>query len=98
MLPCAYLAHRNPAVFDEPAAFRPERFLEGRTYSQAYFPFGAGARLCAGMPYALQQMVCILGLLASRFDFELVDVEIKPQRRMVLVVPSGGPRLRLKAL
>ena len=104
VLPCAYLAQRNPAVFDAPGEFRPERFLESRSPQQAhfpnfpYFPFGAGSRLCAGMPYALQQMVCILGLIASRFDFSAADSQHKPQRRMVLIVPSGGPRLRLTPL
>jgi cytochrome P450 len=95
VLPCAYLAQRNPVVFDDPAAFRPERFLDARHDPAAYFPFGAGSRLCAGMPYALRQMMCILGLMASRFTFELADADIRPQRRMVLIVPSGGPRLRL---
>jgi unspecific monooxygenase len=95
VLPSAYIAHRNPAVFEEPSRFLPERFLGGRDYRHAYFPFGLGARLCAGMPFALRQMEIMTSLLAAHIDYELVDAaHIRPARKMVLMVPSGGTRLR----
>jgi cytochrome P450 len=96
VLPCAYLAHHNPAVFDDPYAFRPERFLDGRDYRNAYFPFGFGSRICAGMPFALRQMVTMTGLFASQLSYRLAEPQhIRPARKMVLIVPSGGPLLQI---
>ena len=57
IFPCVYLAQRDPEVFPEPAAFRPERFLAGQTYEGSWFPFGLGARTCIGNRFALRQML-----------------------------------------
>ena len=95
VLPCAYLAHHNRARFEEPYAFRPERFLDGHDLRHAYFPFGFGTRVCAGMPFALRQMLIMTGLLAARMRYALLEADtVRPVRKMVLIVPSGGTRLR----
>ena len=47
---------RNPAVWNEPEVFRPERFLEGGEHERvdpfATFPFHAGPRNCIGQNMA----------------------------------------------
>lgn len=44
-----YFAHRDARWFDDPCAFRPERFAAERAISRrAYLPFGAGPRACVG--------------------------------------------------
>lgn len=46
-----YLTHRDPELWREPAAFRPERFLtdpEHRRPAWGYLPFAAGRRTCLG--------------------------------------------------
>lgn len=40
--------HYDPAHFDEPNVFRPERFSRNDTHSNAYMPFGIGQRSCIG--------------------------------------------------
>ena len=53
VLPCMYLAHRSPAIFTEAHRFVAERFMQpSPMWKNAYFPFGLGQRLCAGMPLA----------------------------------------------
>lgn len=95
VLPCAYLAHHNRARFEQPYAFRPERFLADPDFRHAFFPFGFGNRVCAGMPFALRQMLILTGLLVSRMNYELLDPgAVRPVRKMVLIVPSGGTPLR----
>ena len=48
----AHLVHHDPAIYPEPFAFRPERFLESEggqapgTYT--WLPFGGGRRRCLG--------------------------------------------------
>jgi cytochrome P450 len=90
-----YLAHRNPEVFDRPFQYVADRFLASNPeWRYAYFPFGLGNRMCAGMPFAMRQMVLIASELITACRLELVDVPVKAVRSMVLIVPSGGPRMR----
>ena len=95
--PCAYLAQRNPDIFPDPTAFRPERFLDGRTYDGSWFPFGLGARTCIGNHLALRQMELITATTVLNADLALAPgYEPVPVRRLVLVVPRGGGRVVLR--
>jgi cytochrome P450 len=42
------LLHRDARAYDEPDAFRPERWRTGELPASAYLPFGEGARRCLG--------------------------------------------------
>ena len=42
VVPCIYLVHRDPAVYPDPLAFRPERFLESPAGTYTWIPFGGG--------------------------------------------------------
>ncbi|BCJ39257.1 cytochrome P450 [Actinocatenispora thailandica] len=42
-----YLTHRDPSLWPDPTAFRPDRFADGRP-SWSYLPFAAGPRTCLG--------------------------------------------------
>lgn len=96
VLPCTYLAHHHPDYFPDPYRYRPERFLVGADYRHGYFPFGLGNRLCVGMPLALRQMEIIAVALLRQRRFRLADAE-PPQavRKMVIMAPAGGTRLRM---
>jgi cytochrome P450 len=94
--PCAYLAHRRAEVFADPDAFQPERFLERRFSPYAYFPFGGGARRCIGMSFALLEMQIVLGMLLRTFRFEAVASDrVRPVRRAVTIVASGGGKMKV---
>lgn len=99
VLPCMYLAQRNPAVFEQPGRYLARRFLTpAADWRYAFFPFGLGNRLCAGMPFALRQMVLIGAGMLGASKLELAGArQAEPVRNMVLIVPSGGPLLRLAA-
>lgn len=68
--------HRDPAVYDRPEEFRPERFLRGGEQQQQedlfqFMPFGAGRRICPGMSLANVNMCHILAHLLHSFDWRL---------------------------
>ena len=53
-----------------PDLFVPERFApENRAKIPrfAYLPFGAGARICVGMTFAMQEALLALAMIARRF-------------------------------
>lgn len=67
-----YLVHRNPRVWPEPDAFRPQRFLES-VPAHGYFPFGLGVRMCIGKHLALEEIALAPGYLLRTRRLELVD-------------------------
>jgi cytochrome P450 len=72
--------NRDPSVFEDPLAFKPERMM-GEQFEQlpggAKKWFGNGKRECIGKHYAWQWSVLVLTMLLQRVDFELVDPEYK---------------------
>jgi cytochrome P450 len=69
-----WVVQRDPRFFDEPDAFRPERWGEERIKSLpkfAYFPFGGGPRVCIGQQFAMMELVLILATIAQKFRFRM---------------------------
>jgi cytochrome P450 len=63
-----WVVHRDPASFDQPQAFRPERWLNRfQPAPGSYFPFGAGSRICIGERFAMLEGTLVLAALARRW-------------------------------
>lgn len=74
MIICPYTVHRNPAFFDEPDTFRPERFASEEIKSipkYAYFPFGGGSRACIGSNFAMMEATLILATIGRKYRLHL---------------------------
>jgi len=70
-----WVTQRDPRFFEDPEAFRPERWQDGlaaRLPRFAYFPFGGGPRGCIGYAFGMMEAALILGFMAQRFRFEPV--------------------------
>jgi cytochrome P450 len=63
-----YRVQRDPRFWVEPDVFRPERFLNARPNAYAFVPFGIGPRVCAGRPFALQEMTVAIQAVAAAYD------------------------------
>jgi cytochrome P450 len=63
-----YVTQRNPRYFPEPDTFKPERWSAAEPKRFAYFPFGAGAKMCIGEPFARLEGVLALAMLAQRWQ------------------------------
>ncbi|KAI3433980.1 uncharacterized protein J3R85_006958 [Psidium guajava] len=65
---------RDPDVWEDPTAFKPERFIGSKLdYKGQHFefiPFGAGRRMCAGVPLAHRVLHLAFGSLLHEFDWE----------------------------
>jgi cytochrome P450 len=69
-----WATQRDPRFYDEPAAFRPERWTEDfieRLPKYAYFPFGGGPRVCIGASFAMMEVILCLAAIGQRFRLEL---------------------------
>ncbi len=89
--PCIYLAHRRPEIWEDPTAFRPERFLNGAPEPYTFIPFGGGMRRCVGAAFATLEMKEVLRAVASRFDLRpAVRGGERVRRRSITMTPSRG--------
>jgi cytochrome P450 family 135 len=98
VVPSIYLTNRSARAYEDPAEFRPERFLENAPETFSWIPFGGGIRRCIGAAFALQEMKLILGTVLG---------ELEPQRpagrrhrrgewirrRAITLVPGAGAKV-----
>jgi len=89
-----WVTQRDPRWFPQPERFDPERFQAGRTDPLppcAYFPFGAGPRLCVGNAFAMTEMVLVIACLSQRFHLSLAPNQGEPELSPLLALrPRGG--------
>ena len=99
MITSPWLAHHDPRWWPEPEAFRPERWLEpeqGDRPRLAYFPFGAGSRICIGEQFAWTEAVLVLAALFARWDAALVPGRAMTPRGAITLRPLGGIAMTLR--
>ncbi|KAF3046855.1 hypothetical protein E8E12_002713 [Didymella heteroderae] len=72
IIPALHHIHNNPALWDNPAKFDPERWdtpeVKNR-HKAAYIPFATGPRMCIGFNFALQEIKIFLPKLIYRYKF-----------------------------
>ena len=96
--PCVYLTNRNPRVYEDPEAFRPERFLGKTPDTFAWIPFGGGIRRCIGAAFAQLEMKLILRTMLAdlhprRAGGPLWRKGEWTRRRAITFVPTAGARV-----
>jgi cytochrome P450 len=94
-----WVLHHLPDIWGDPEAFRPERWdpASGQKVPQgAYFPFGAGPRMCIGMPFAQMETKLLLATILQKYTPRLVPgfpVVLQPR---VTLRPKYGMRMILE--
>jgi cytochrome P450 / NADPH-cytochrome P450 reductase len=74
------MLHRDPAIWDQPEAFRPARFAPKNLEKlppHAWKPFGTGRRSCIGRGFAMQEAALVLAMILQRFDISLADPDYR---------------------
>jgi cytochrome P450 len=93
----AYLLHRNPTLYPDPYAFRPERFLGVKPGTNTWIPFGGGRIRCLGASIALLEMKAVLREALRSHDLQRPDPHPeRPKSRSVSTRPAKGPRMVLR--
>ncbi|BAT97792.1 Cytochrome P450 [Vigna angularis] len=75
----AWAMGRDSRIWTNPNEFRPERFFEsnidfkGKDFE--LIPFGAGRRICPGLPLAFRTIHIVLASLLCNYDWKLKDGE-----------------------
>jgi cytochrome P450 len=91
-----WVIHRDPRWYEDPEAFKPQRWLDGladRLPKHTYLPFGGGARTCVGNHYALLEGVLGLATILQQleissdpgFELELLtSVTLRPKHGVIV--------------
>src|SRR6267378_1431407 len=69
-----WATQRDARFYDEPQAFRPERWTEDfieQLPKYAYFPFGGGPRVCIGASFAMMEIILCLAAIGQKFRLEI---------------------------
>jgi cytochrome P450 len=83
--------HYREDLFPDPEEFRPERFLEGKTDSYAWIPFGGGVRRCIGASFAEYEMRIVLRAILERAELSAPDpMPEKAKVRNITLAPGKG--------
>lgn len=74
--------HRCQDFWKDPEQFNPDRFHSDykKEYSDYYFPFGAGPRMCVGSNFAMYEMIITVSEIVKKYKIETEenDIAIEP--------------------
>lgn len=74
VIPSFYNSLHDPAVFPEPDALNPDRWLDPESSAnsnpKSYLVWGSGPHKCIGNEYATLTMAMTLAIASMMFDFE----------------------------
>lgn len=94
-----FVMHRDSRYYDEPDAFKPERWADGlekRLPRYAYFPFGGGPRVCVGNSFASMEARLILAAVAQRYHLSLVPDQNIQTDALITLRPKDGIQMRVE--
>jgi cytochrome P450 len=97
LLANSHLVHHDPALYEDPYAMRPERFLDQPPGTYTWIPFGGGRRRCLGATFAIQEMKIALAAALRHFELEAAGAPETARRRSITFSPSRGATVILHA-
>jgi cytochrome P450 len=93
-----YATHRHPEFWERPFEFNPDHFAPEQVEARpryAYYPFGAGPRICLGKHFALLEAALVLAEVGQRYRPRLVPGQeikshwsgtLRPDRDVMMVL------------
>ncbi|TKC86247.1 cytochrome P450 [Trinickia terrae] len=87
-----YVLQRNPALFEAPERFAPERWLPENAKSmssRSFIPFGGGVFKCIGDQFGVMEVTLTLAKILSRWRLSPVTKDrVRPVPRRALLAPN----------
>lgn len=84
--------HKHSAFWESPEEFNPDRFnpKNKKDYSDQYYPFGAGPRMCVGNNFAMYEMMLTIAEIVKKYKIAtpLEKIEINP---LITLKPKEVP-------
>jgi cytochrome P450 len=93
----AFQIHRSERFYDDPLAFRPDRWTDRERPRFAYLPFGAGPRRCIGRQFALVEATLAVARIAQEYRLAYAgegEVALAPE---MTTQPAGPVPVRIRA-
>jgi cytochrome P450 len=87
-----YALHRDPALWDQPTVFDPDRFSPERSRGRnrwQFLPFGGGPRSCIGDHFAMLE--AILGLATLVRSIEITSLDDNFPVALPFTMTAGAP-------
>src|SRR3954471_14352853 len=92
--PAIGLVQRDARRFENPFAFRPERFLGDGAAPYTWIPFGGGIRRCLGAAFATMEMRVVMRTILGRATLRADRPQSERTRpRHITQVPARGARV-----
>jgi hypothetical protein len=92
LLLAIYELHRDADFWEHPEFFIPDRFeaSKKKDYSDYYYPFGAGPRMCIGNNFAMYEMVLTIARVLKKYRMttDVEEIEINP---LISLKPKAVP-------
>jgi cytochrome P450 len=88
------LLHHREDIYEDPFAFRPERWEGHQPGTYEWIPFGGGIRRCLGATLAMAEQRAVMRAVTERLD--MVSDDPEPEHavhRNVTMIPSRGGRV-----
>ncbi|GLV60739.1 cytochrome P450 [Dictyobacter sp. S3.2.2.5] len=93
--------HRRPDLWEAADEFQPERWRPENAKSivpWSYIPFGAGPRMCIGMPFAQLEMRILLATMLQRFKFRIAPGFKMQTDPLITLRPKNGLHVILESV
>lgn len=94
-------SHRLPEVFADPLKFDPQRFAPENKRALppfSYIPYGGGAHMCVGMPFAQAELKVLLAHVLSQWQLSPIDDKPIAMHYNPTLAPKKGILLRAKRI
>jgi cytochrome P450 len=95
-----YFLHRDGRFWSDPERFVPERWLadgiRAEAHQYAYFPFGAGPRICIGEHFAWMELTIVLATIAQRWRLRVAPDQKVALQPIITLRPKYGMRMSVE--
>jgi len=89
IVPFFFGLHRDENIWEDPLAFKPQRFIAGPKTARPghFFPFGAGPRMCVGNNFAMAEMSFFLHSFLNGFRIEATG-QVPEMKALITLRPD----------